>query len=304
MSSASRATRSNRCWPRRMAVSSLESNVCCWPTAEGDDLLGLLVAADMLRRDLVGNLVTYVVNRNINFTNVCFVGCKFCAFSRGPREDDTLLSTALRHGRRKPSKLGRWARPKSAFRAGCPTDLPPFYYRDILRAVKAAVPEHAHSRLLAHGDRLRHGTHRHAAAGLSCRCCATTASTLFPAPPPKFSTTTCASCSRATNFPPNNGSEVIRTAHQLRHSQHLHADVRPRRDARRTGSTSCCCFAIFSSRLEASRNLFRWASCIRTRCCSIRELRGPAPPWPSISKFTPWPGSCWPAPSTIFRSRG
>ena len=52
----------------------------------------LLVAADILRRELVGNLVTYVVNRNINFTNVCFVGCKFCAFSRGPREADSLLS--------------------------------------------------------------------------------------------------------------------------------------------------------------------------------------------------------------------
>src|SRR5579864_3053481 len=54
--------------------------------ADGDDLLGLLVAADALRRELAGNIVTYVVNRNINFTNVCFVGCKFCAFSRGPRE--------------------------------------------------------------------------------------------------------------------------------------------------------------------------------------------------------------------------
>ena len=52
--------------------------------SDGDDLLGLLVAADMLRSELAGNLVTYVVNRNINFTNVCFVGCKFCAFSRGP----------------------------------------------------------------------------------------------------------------------------------------------------------------------------------------------------------------------------
>ncbi len=56
--------------------------------SDGDDLLGLLVAADMLRSELAGNLVTYVVNRNINFTNVCFVGCKFCAFSRGPRESD------------------------------------------------------------------------------------------------------------------------------------------------------------------------------------------------------------------------
>src|SRR5277367_2779551 len=52
----------------------------------GADVLGLLVAANLLRVELVGNIVTYVVNRNINFTNICFVGCKFCAFSRGPRE--------------------------------------------------------------------------------------------------------------------------------------------------------------------------------------------------------------------------
>src|SRR5882757_6371913 len=60
---------------------------------EGDDLLGLLVAANMLRAELTGNIVTYVVNRNINFTNVCFVGCKFCAFSRGPREADSYFLT-------------------------------------------------------------------------------------------------------------------------------------------------------------------------------------------------------------------
>src|SRR5262249_19335921 len=57
------------------------------------DLLGLLVAANTIRRELTGNIVTYVVNRNINFTNICFVGCKFCAFSRGPREEDTYFLT-------------------------------------------------------------------------------------------------------------------------------------------------------------------------------------------------------------------
>ncbi|MGB8731133.1 MAG: radical SAM protein, partial [Candidatus Sulfotelmatobacter sp.] len=57
--------------------------------AEGDDLLGMLAVANLLRAELSGNIVTYVVNRNINFTNICFVGCKFCAFSRGPRESDT-----------------------------------------------------------------------------------------------------------------------------------------------------------------------------------------------------------------------
>src|SRR5512147_302566 len=46
--------------------------------AEGDDLRALIAAADQLRRALVGDVITYVNNRNINFTNVCFVGCKFC----------------------------------------------------------------------------------------------------------------------------------------------------------------------------------------------------------------------------------
>jgi CofH subfamily radical SAM domain protein len=61
--------------------------------SEGNDLLALATAADELRRSIVGDVVTYVVNRNINFTNVCFVGCKFCAFSRGPREPDSYFLT-------------------------------------------------------------------------------------------------------------------------------------------------------------------------------------------------------------------
>src|SRR6202140_3421802 len=73
--------------------------------AEGDDLLGLLVAADALRRELVGNIVTYVVNRNINFTNICFVGCKFCAFSRGPRESDTYFFEPEQVGQK---AVGAW----------------------------------------------------------------------------------------------------------------------------------------------------------------------------------------------------
>jgi 2-iminoacetate synthase ThiH len=86
--------------------------------AEGDDLLGLLVAANALRRELAGNIVTYVVNRNINFTNICFVGCKFCAFSRGPRESDTYFLTPEKLGRRL-KKPGHSAQEKSAFKAGC-----------------------------------------------------------------------------------------------------------------------------------------------------------------------------------------
>ena len=51
--------------------------------AEGNDLLAMIAAADCLRARTVGDVVTYVVNRNINFTNVCVKACGFCAFSRG-----------------------------------------------------------------------------------------------------------------------------------------------------------------------------------------------------------------------------
>ena len=113
--------------------------------ADGDDLLGLLVAADMLRSELVGNLVTYVVNRNINFTNVCFVGCKFCAFSRGPRESDAYFLT-FEQVAQKAIEAWQLGATEVCIQGGLPHGLPPFYYRDILRAVKNAVPRmHIHA---------------------------------------------------------------------------------------------------------------------------------------------------------------
>jgi FO synthase len=113
--------------------------------AEGDDLLGLLVAADSVRRELAGNIVTYVVNRNINFTNICFIGCKFCAFSRGPRESDTYFHSFEEMARRTVEARALGAT-EVCIQGGLPRDLPPFYYRDVLRAVKQAVPEmHIHA---------------------------------------------------------------------------------------------------------------------------------------------------------------
>ena len=113
--------------------------------ADGDDLLGLLVAANTLRRELAGNIVTYVVNRNINFTNICFVGCKFCAFSRGPRESDTYF---LEPDGVAKKAIEAWelGATEVCIQGGLPHGLPPFYYRDILRAVKMAVPRmHIHA---------------------------------------------------------------------------------------------------------------------------------------------------------------
>jgi FO synthase len=113
--------------------------------SDGDDLLGVLVAANLLRAELVGNIVTYVVNRNINFTNICFVGCKFCAFSRGPREADTYFHS-LDDMARKAVEAWELGATEVCIQGGLPRDLPKFYYRDILRAVKNAVPKmHIHA---------------------------------------------------------------------------------------------------------------------------------------------------------------
>src|SRR5207247_9647447 len=59
--------------------------------AAGRDLLALTVTADELRRRQAGDTVTFVVNRNINFTNVCIKHCGFCAFSRDHREEEGYL---------------------------------------------------------------------------------------------------------------------------------------------------------------------------------------------------------------------
>ena len=113
--------------------------------SEGDDLLGLLVAANLLRAELAGNLVTYVVNRNINFTNICFVGCKFCAFSRGPRDSDTYFLT-LDQMAQKAVEAWQLGATEVCIQGGLPRDLPKFHYRDILRAIKNAVPRmHIHA---------------------------------------------------------------------------------------------------------------------------------------------------------------
>lgn len=118
---------------------------CALANCGGDDLLGLLVAANTLRAELAGNIVTYVVNRNMNFTNICFVGCKFCAFSRGPRESDTYFHS-LDDMARKAAEAWELGATEVCIQGGLPRELPKFYYRDILRAIKGAVPQmHIHA---------------------------------------------------------------------------------------------------------------------------------------------------------------
>src|ERR1700730_18118342 len=114
-------------------------------TTDGAALEALIAVADMLRRETVGPAVTYVVNRNINFTNVCFVGCSFCGFGRGPGAADA-YSLSSEDVARKAREAWEKGATEVCIQGGLPRNLDGFFYRDILRAVKRAIPEmHVHA---------------------------------------------------------------------------------------------------------------------------------------------------------------
>ncbi len=111
----------------------------------GDELLALAAVADMLRERLVGDNITYVVNRNINFTNICFVGCKFCAFAVGANHPDANFYSPEQVAA-KACEAWDLGATEVCIQGGLPRNLPKFYYRDLLRAIKAALPQmHIHA---------------------------------------------------------------------------------------------------------------------------------------------------------------
>ena len=71
-----------------------ESDIVRLFKARGDDFIAVCQAADRLRQKLAGDEVTYCVNRNINYTNVCYFKCQFCAFSKGKMSENCLLYTS------------------------------------------------------------------------------------------------------------------------------------------------------------------------------------------------------------------
>ena len=114
-------------------------------TADDSALQALVAVADHLRDATVGDAITYVVNRNINFTNVCFVGCSFCGFGRGPGAADAYSLSFEEMVRRAQEAWDRGAT-EVCIQGGLPRDLDGFFYRDLLRAIKRAIPAmHVHA---------------------------------------------------------------------------------------------------------------------------------------------------------------
>jgi 7,8-didemethyl-8-hydroxy-5-deazariboflavin synthase CofH subunit len=107
--------------------------------AAGRDLTALALAADELRQRQVGDRVTFVVNRNINFTNVCIKHCTFCAFSRDHREEEGYL-LPLDEVVRRAQEAWSLGATEVCIQAGLPPKLDGRYYIDLTRAIKRALP--------------------------------------------------------------------------------------------------------------------------------------------------------------------
>jgi len=108
-------------------------------TADGSDLDAVCRLADDVRRDTVGDDVTYVVNRNINFTNVCYTGCRFCAFAQR-RTDADAYSLSLEEVGQRAAEAWDVGATEVCMQGGIDPQLPGSAYLDLARAVKAAAP--------------------------------------------------------------------------------------------------------------------------------------------------------------------
>ncbi|MEH0819055.1 bifunctional FO biosynthesis protein CofGH [Micromonospora sp. CPCC 205714] len=113
--------------------------------ADGPALDELCRLADAVRRDTVGDDVTYVVNRNINFSNVCYVGCRFCAFAQRERDADAFRLSVEQVADRAEEAWAAGAT-EVCLQGGIDPKMPVTGYADLVRAIKARVPGmHVHA---------------------------------------------------------------------------------------------------------------------------------------------------------------
>ena len=134
---------------RLAATSSARTRSCACSAARGEERQRVFAAADALRREVNGDVVTYVVTRNIQYTNVCYFRCGFCAFSKGK------LAANLRgepylvpHEEIVRRAVEAWERGATevCLQGGIHPAFDGDYYASVVRAIKDAVPElHVHA---------------------------------------------------------------------------------------------------------------------------------------------------------------
>ena len=117
--------------------------------ARGDDFNAVAQAADALRQEVNGDVVSFVVNRNINYTNICYFKCQFCAFSKGKLTENLRgRPYDLSHEEIQRRVVEAWERggTEVCMQGGIHPEYTGQTYIDIVKAVKDAVPEmHVHA---------------------------------------------------------------------------------------------------------------------------------------------------------------
>jgi len=131
--------------PAALLLPEHEGKAMALFESDGAPLDALTRLADQLRADVVGEDVTYVVNRNINFTNVCYVGCRFCAFAQRERDADAYRLSVEQVADR-AEEAWRLGATEVCMQGGIDPKMPATGYAELVRAIKRRVPEmHVHA---------------------------------------------------------------------------------------------------------------------------------------------------------------
>ena len=131
--------------PAKLLLPEHEDAAMALFNADGDALDELARIADDLRRHVNGDDITYVVNRNINFTNVCYVGCRFCAFAQRETDADAYRLSVDQVAERAEQAWQDGAS-EVCMQGGIDPKMPVTAYADLVRAVKQRVPGmHVHA---------------------------------------------------------------------------------------------------------------------------------------------------------------
>ena len=248
------------------------------------------VAADELRAELAGETATFVVNRNVNFTNVCVVGCAFCGFGQGKRSPDAYhvergrLPGADRRG-------GRVRRDRDLHAGRDPPRLHARALRPLAAARQGGRAAASPARLLADGDPLHVRALGPLARRRSSTTCSSAGSARPRAPPPRCSTTASARGSRRTSCRPARWVEIIEACHRSGPALDLDRDVRPHRGAVGARRATCASSASCRSAPAGSPSSCRSASSRSRRCSAAptgsrrsRARRTSSTPPPSGSR--------------------
>ena len=169
------------------------------------------VAADELRAELAGDVATFVVNRNVNFTNVCIVGCAFCGFGQGKRSPDAYHVTEDDFQARIAEAVDFGAT-EICMQGGIHPDYTLEHYGALAAPRQGGGAAAPPARLLADGDPLHVRALGPAPRSRSSTTCSSAGSARRPGPRPRCSTTACGRGSRRTSCRPRAGSRSSRPA--------------------------------------------------------------------------------------------